>query len=280
MLRQAGERALRKDYISVSEEAARRDDSRFVSDFWSAIWEKRNFSQKLTDSVKQREEYRIMKPYIQELAQGSKILDGGCGLGEWTVFLSSQKYNVYGLDISSSTIDRLKEHFPNEQFIAEDIRKTGFPDGYFDAYFSWGAFEHFEEGLSQCLEEAYRIIKPGGYLFLTVPFHNERHWRADKRAYRRSISKLSYISNTRKGSLRFYQWRLTQLELKQELEMHGFNTISIIPIHKDEGLSRYAQHTFKAEPGTRVHFLLKMVLGLIVTRHYVAHMLMAIGRRQ
>ena len=35
-----------------------------------------------------------------------------------------------------------------EEFMVETIRKTGFADGYFDAYFSWGVFEHFENGLS------------------------------------------------------------------------------------------------------------------------------------
>lgn len=270
---------MRKDYIIVSNNVEKQEDRQFISDFWSAIWEKQNLSQQLTDSVRRREEYGIMKPYLQELAPGSKILDGGCGLGEWTVFLSLQKFYVYGVDISLTTIERLKERFPNERFIAEDIRNTSFPDGYFDAYFSWGAFEHFEDGLSHCLKEAYRIIRPGGYLFVTVPFHNERHWKADKRAYRRSISGMHDNSSTLKGSLRFYQWRLTQLELKQELEMHGFATLSITPIHKDEGMSRFVDHTFGYKPGSHSHFLLRELLRLFVSSNYVAHMLMAVAHR-
>ena len=207
------------------------------------------------------------------------LFRSGCGLGEWTVFLSSQKFDAYGLDISASTIERLKKHFPNEQFIVGDIRKTGFPDGYFDAYFSWGAFEHFENGLSKCIGEAHRIIMPGGYLFVTVPFHNTRHWYADKLTYRRSTSESNDISRTLKTPMRFYQWRLTRFELKQELEMQGFKTLSIKPIHKDEGLSRFAHHSFGTEPGTRIHFMLQKLLGFFVTRNYVAHMLMAVGQR-
>lgn len=270
---------MRKDYIPVSSDIARRDEIQFVNDFWSTMWERRGLSKELIDSVTRREEYRIMSPYLHELGDGAKMLDGGCGLGEWTVFLSLQKFDVYGLDISSSTIARLKEHFPNEKFMVEDIRKTGFPDGYFDAYFSWGAFEHFEEGLAKCVEEAHRVIRPGGYLFVTVPFHNTRHWNADKLVYKRSTSQSDDISLTLKMPMRFYQWRLTRLELKQELEIHGFKTLSIIPIHKGEGLSRFAHHTFGAKPGTRTHFLLKELLGFFVTRNYVAHMLMAVGHR-
>jgi len=270
---------MKKDYIPISSDVAGQDEIQFVNNFWSARWEGRCLGKELVDSIARREEYRIMSPYLHELGGGAKILDGGCGLGEWTVFLSLQKFDVYGLDISSSIIARLKEHFPNGKFMVEDIRKTSFPDGYFDAYFSWGAFEHFEDGLSQCVEEAHRIIRSGGYMFVTVPFHNTRHWYADKLAYRRSTSKSNDNSWTLKTPMRFYQWRLTRLELKQELEIHGFKTLSIIPIHKGEGLSRFAHHTFGTEPGTRIHFMLQTLLGFFVTRNYVAHMLMAVGQR-
>lgn len=270
---------MRKDYTPVSRDDTGQDEIRFVSDFWSTRWEGRRLSKELIDSVIRREEYRIMSIYLNKIGSGAKVLDGGCGLGEWTVFLSSQKFEVYGLDISSSTIARLKEHFPNEKFMVEDIRKTSFPDGYFDAYFSWGAFEHFEDGLARCIEEAHRVIRLDGFLFVTVPFHNTRHWNADNLAYRRSSSGSQDISWSANMPMRFYQWRLTRFELKRELEMHGFKAINITPIHKDEGLSRFAHHTFGTKPGTRIHFLTQTLLGLFVTRNYAAHMLMAIGRR-
>jgi ubiquinone/menaquinone biosynthesis C-methylase UbiE len=270
---------MKKDYISVPRDVTGQEEIQFVNDFWSTRWEGKRISDALIDSVTHREEYRIMIPYLNELGSSAKVLDGGCGLGEWTVFLSSLKFNVHGMDISASTIERLKKHFPNEKFMVGDIRKTGFPDGYFDAYFSWGAFEHFEDGIAQCIEEARRVIKLGGYLFVTVPFHNERHWNADNRAYRRSFSGSLDVSCTAKMSMRFYQWRLTRFELMQELVMHGFKTLSIMPIQKSEGLSRFAYHTFGIKPGTRIHCLAQTMLGFFVTRNYVAHMLMAIGQR-
>jgi ubiquinone/menaquinone biosynthesis C-methylase UbiE len=88
---------------------------------------------------------------------------------------------VIGLDISKATIERLSEIFPDHNFIVGDIRSTGFDDESFDAYFSWGTFEHFEIGLGPCFKEANRILKKGGYLFVSVPFQNGRHLRKDRR---------------------------------------------------------------------------------------------------
>ena len=65
---------------------------------------------------------------------------------------------------SAMTVDRLNEFFPGTLFTCGDIRATGFPDGHFDAYTSWGTFEHFEEGMGRCFREAVRILKPGGLL--------------------------------------------------------------------------------------------------------------------
>ena len=44
-----------------------------------------------------------------------------------------------------------------------------FPDNHFDAYLSLGVIEHWEEGPQQAIDEAYRVIKPGGYFFVSTP---------------------------------------------------------------------------------------------------------------
>ena len=92
---------MKKDYIPVSSDVAAQDEIQFVNNFWSAMWEGRGPGKDLVDSVARREEYRIMSPYLHELSDGAKILDGGCGLGEWTVFLSSQKFDAYEIGRAS-----------------------------------------------------------------------------------------------------------------------------------------------------------------------------------
>ena len=118
---------------------------------------------------------RIIRPFCEAVPAQPRILDGGCGLGEWTVFLGQQGFDVVGLDLSAEVVDRLKVRFPATQFVRGDIRHTGFEAESFDACFSWGAFEHFENGIGDCLDEAHRVLRPGGWLFISVPFDNWRH---------------------------------------------------------------------------------------------------------
>ena len=54
-----------------------------------------------------------MHSVLSQLPRGSLILDGGCGMGEWTVFLAQQGFDVTGLDISEATIARLGTWFPH-----------------------------------------------------------------------------------------------------------------------------------------------------------------------
>ncbi|NJL55220.1 methyltransferase domain-containing protein, partial [bacterium] len=131
---------MRKDYYLVTEHQLNISEIELIEDFWSQRWRSEEGNSSPADSVENREEYQLMLPFLRQLPSGSKVLDGGCGLGEWTIFLGDRGFDVTGMDISQSTINRLQSLFPERQFICGDIRHTGFEDTTFDAYFSWGTF--------------------------------------------------------------------------------------------------------------------------------------------
>ena len=213
------------------------EENTFVENFWTKIWNQRDITQYVKADISNREEYRIIEPYIHRLAKGSRILDGGCGLGGWTIFLANLGFETIGIDISENTIQRLMERFPEMRFSTGDIRHLPFDDSYFDAYLSWGTFEHFESGLDLCFQEASRVLKKGGYLFLSVPFHNIRHWLRDKLPLH-CVEPLYDRQHGYASSLHFYQWRLTKQELQQLFSMHGFEILFNRPTNKAEGMRR------------------------------------------
>lgn len=258
---------MRKDYIQSDNQDA--GETEFVERFWTQTWEKEGGPQAQIDRIPRTDEYRAMASYLRTLPSGARILDGGCGLGDWTLFFSRQGYSVTGLDLSRKTVEQLQERFPGTSFIDGDIRRMDFPDASFDAYFSWGVFEHFEAGPQDCIREALRVLKPGGHLFISVPFDNLRH------ALRGAFAK----AGGEPSGLRFYQWRFTRAELARELSIGGFDVLDVRPIHKRQGVLRSLHHEF----GLPYQWALTRGLGFAIAPFVpgamIAHMAAAIARK-
>jgi len=269
---------MKKDYIPAHNTQSVTNETEFVERYWTQIWDGHTIRDSKRAKIEKREEFKIMNQYVSKLPPKSHILDGDCGLGEWTVYWTSRGFDTVGLDISQAVIERLKQRFPNHRFVVGDIRNTKFESEYFDAYFSWGAFEHFEEGLGPCFREANRILKKGGYLFVSVPFQNNRHLRRDKR----KLWLWDENFDRRKGytsQMRFYQWRLTKPELAREFELNGFRALRVEAIAKREGLRRALKHDLGLEPGSKVHRIAQILLYPFVPKSYVAHMIIGVGKK-
>lgn len=268
---------MRKDYIAVKNSSGHEAETDFVERFWTKHWDQRQNLGRVAGLVK-REEYRIMRPYLDRLPTGARLLDGGCGTGEWTVLFTDQGFETTGLDLSQKTIGRLQELLPDYSFEAGDIRSTGLPEESFEAYFSWGVFEHFENGLQDCLTEAFRLLKPGGLLFASVPFHNARHRWRDLRKYR-SWDEFADLRPDPAKTVRFYQWRLTGPELEREFAAAGFETLGLKPIHRNQGWRRCLHHDLRIKYGTKLHAYLARNLDVLFPGRVLAHMILGIGQK-
>ncbi len=258
---------MRKDYIISSHDTV--DETAFVERYWTEMWDKVADRGQHARKIENTEEYRAIETYIRQLPASAKLLDGGCGLGDFVVYFHDRGFQSLGYDISRKTISLLQQRFPGVAFQDGDIRKTGLPDADVDAYYSWGVFEHFENGMKDCVTEAYRVLKPGGYLFITVPFDNIRQslraaFEAPKPFDKRS---------------RFYQWRFTRAELAREIEACGFKLDRLQPLSKREGLLRSFMHDF----GLPGHWLLtrgaSRALAPIMPGALIGHMLLAVARK-
>lgn len=270
---------MRKDYIPVDATTGALDETAFVERYWTDRWRDRDKTPDVS-AIVTKEEYRLMRFGLDRLERGSRILDGGCGLGEWTLALAREGFDVTGLDLSESTVARLNTLFPDSSFKVGDLRRTGFADGAFDAYFSWGAFEHFECGLGECVEEANRILRPGGWLFVSVPFHNWRLMLRDAIGLERGDGEVVGPD----GGLtphRFYQWRLTRQELRRELELRGFSVHSVSPIAKLTGVGRMLQWDLPVfARGSIGYRLAARALALTMPSAFVSHMILAVAQRR
>lgn len=263
---------MQKDYNADAAVSA--DETERVERHWTALWDQRVLmAEAAAKGLDRSEEYRLMRPFLEcSCKTPLRILDAGCGLGEWTLFLAGLGHAVTGLDISQKTVERLQDRYPANSFVHGDIRDTALPGDVFEAVVSWGVIEHFEDGPQACLKEFYRLLAPGGHLFVSVPFHNLRlHLRA-----------MGHFTATPGAARSFYQWRFTPAELDFELGRQGFEVLRLCPIHRQEGLRRILQHEGRLRSPLLLKYAshgLDRLMGWMVPRILACHILMAVARK-
>jgi SAM-dependent methyltransferase len=111
----------------------------------------------------------VLKCTRRHVAPGSRILEGGCGRGQNVYTLHANGYDVYGVDFAPETVSRINNAIPELKVSLGDVRHLPFEEGFFDAYWSLGVIEHFYDGYDEVSREMRRVLRKGGYLFLTAP---------------------------------------------------------------------------------------------------------------
>lgn len=101
-----------------------------------------------------------------KLPKGSKILDLGCGRGEFLRGFIRCGLNGFGVDQSAIA----KSICPEVEILQSDLENDPLPynDNSFDIVFSKSVLEHFYYP-ERLVAEIYRIVKPGGLVITMVP---------------------------------------------------------------------------------------------------------------
>jgi len=173
------------------------------------------------DEVSACAQRHIAGLFLQHLPQGEKILEAGCGLGAWVVYLGERGYDIDGVDHDVRVIERLKAWRPSLPVAQGDICRLPYADGSLGAYISLGVMEHFEDGCQDPMAEARRVLKPGGLLFFTVPLENP---------FRKVLAhplREAYLAwRKQKGDeIHFAEYRYTRCEVERLLEASGFDVL-------------------------------------------------------
>lgn len=107
----------------------------------------------------------------------SSILDLGCGSGQHSLYLAKKGFNVTGFDISNEAIKLAKDRLSKnkEKKLSITFRQGSmhtrlpFEDGSFDAIVCLRTLNHgTKKQIKKTISEMYRVLKNGGYVFLTV----------------------------------------------------------------------------------------------------------------
>jgi SAM-dependent methyltransferase len=158
--------------------------------------------------------WRLIRRYMRS---GGRILDAGCGAGEWVAFLNKAGRVAEGLDYSPELVASVKEFYPQYEWRAGVIQALPYADGYFAGVISWGVIEHDEAGPAAALREFHRVVEPGGHIIVTVPIDSERQ---------RLASRNQFPQDTADTLPRaFFQYFMTPGELSKHVSDAGFEVV-------------------------------------------------------
>lgn len=104
-----------------------------------------------------------------------KVLDIGCGDGDFLKQIYAQASQIYGVELPGLAFKRASRILGIHLLSADELGVDSYPKQYFDAITLWHVLEHLTDPL-QTLSYCREWLKSDGYLFIEVP--NVASWQA------------------------------------------------------------------------------------------------------
>jgi len=97
---------------------------------------------------------------------GGRLLDVGCGNGEWIRYMRDLGWQVVGQDVDPKAVQQAAQDGLDVR--AGDLESLGLEPESFDAITLSHVIEHLHDPVA-CLRTCYRLLKPDGLIWLATP---------------------------------------------------------------------------------------------------------------
>jgi len=239
--------------------------------FWDEHWKSY-----LSPEFYQAAENGSLAPYTEVftryLPKSGKIIEAGCGLGQYVLALQKRGYDVEGVDFSPETVAAVRAIRPDLPINVGDVCNLDVPDNTYAGYISLGVMEHRQAGPEPFLQEAYRVLQPKGVAFINVPhLHLLRKIKARLGLYRGNVDGLA-----------FYQYAYDDNVFEKILNEHGFKLIDTLSTSGRKGVKDeipFVQHHLQKQD-----LLGKLMDGCLshsqFIEHHFGHMMMFVVMKE
>jgi ubiquinone/menaquinone biosynthesis C-methylase UbiE len=111
--------------------------------------------------------------FASELAGGGNVLEVGSGAGLGLRYLQGHTGGAVGLDYTFSLLQQSRAHLLEVPLTRGDAQALPFASGSFDLVLMLEMI-YYVEHVTRALEEARRVLRPGGRILITTP-NPDRH---------------------------------------------------------------------------------------------------------
>ncbi len=192
--------------------------------------------------------YTRFKTIDEFIGSGKRLLDVGCGDGEYDYYLHNKFKTIVGVDINNNELLFAKRNkLENTNYVLSEGAKLPFSDETFDKVICIDVLEHVAND-KELISEIYRVLEKRGSLLLSVANKNYP-WTYDPINYFLGLFFKRHvpIGIWGFGHLRIYDIK----QIKEMLEKEGFK------IEKEEYLSHYLAGIFENYLSTLLQPFLK-----------------------
>jgi SAM-dependent methyltransferase len=156
---------------------------------------------------------------LGEAHAGERVLDLGCGAGRFVAALRDAGAEPVGVELAEAALERARRNVPGADLrLVEPDGSLPLDHGSFDLVWCSEVLEHVGD-TAHLLLEVRRVLRAGGRLLVTVPFHGR------VKAALIALTRFDSHFDPTGDHLRFY----TRTSLAETLERAGFDPVDVGP---------------------------------------------------
>lgn len=185
--------------------------------------------------------YKFSK--LDHKENGKKLLDIGCGTGDFLQFAQKKGLKVFGIEPNQKAIEIAKNKIGREGEFFDELSDT---DETFDSITLWHVLEHIPD-LNQTLNEIKSKLKPEGELIIAVPNY-------------KSFDAKFYQSFWAAYDVPRHLWHFSPEDFNRLMNHHGMKIVNKYPLLLD---SFYVSLLSEKYKGNRWGIFRAMLIGTI-----------------